>query len=175
MFEIFGRTDKGVAHGPYRGWLIVAAVGAPLVAGCLIYAHGRTGAVRASLLAVPVGLLGGVLAVLTKSVVDAAANDITDLVCSSETYALVVVGIGGFYLQQLSFQAGALQASLPIMMVLEPVTAAVLGVTLLHEHLSTSAPRMIAIAVAALALIAATIALARTQARESSAEGRSQG
>jgi drug/metabolite transporter (DMT)-like permease len=166
-FEIVGTTDKGVAHGPYRDWLIVAAVGAPLVVGCLIYAHGRSGAVRASLLAIPVGLLGGVLAVLTKSVVDAGANGITDLFRSGETYALIVVGIGGFYLQQLSFQAGALQASLPIMMALEPVMAAVLGVTLLHEQLRADAPRMIAVAAAAVALTAATIALARTQARAS--------
>jgi drug/metabolite transporter (DMT)-like permease len=172
VFEILGRTDEGVAHGASRGWLVVAAVGAPLVAGCLINAHGRSGAIRASLLAIPVGLLGGVLAVLTKSVVDAAGNGIIDLFRSGETYALLVVGIGGFYLQQLSFQAGALQASLPIMTVLEPVTAAVLGVTLLHERLSTDAPRQIAIAAAALAMISATIALARTQARASSAISR---
>ena len=165
VFEIVGRTDKGLTHGPLRGWLIVAAVGAPVVAGCLVYVQGRFGAVRASLLAIAVGLLGGVLAVLTKSVVDAGANGITDLLRSGETYALIAVGIGGFYLQQLAFQAGALQASLPIMMVLEPMIAAVLGVTLLHEQLRAGGPRIIAIAAAAVAMTAATVALARTQAR----------
>jgi hypothetical protein len=165
VFELVGKTDKGVARGTFHDWLIVAAVCVPLVGGCLIYAHGRSGAVRASLLAIAVGVLGGVLAVLTKSVVDTGANGIPDLVSSGDTYALIVVGLGGFYVQQLSFQAGALQASLPIMTVLEPMIAAVLGVTLLHEQLRADAPRMIAVAAAAVAMTAATIALARTHAR----------
>jgi hypothetical protein len=51
------------------------------------------------------------------------------LLASGETYALIGVGLGGTYLQQLSFQAGALHTSLPIMTVLEPMIAAILGVT----------------------------------------------
>ncbi|MDT4919105.1 MAG: hypothetical protein QOI15_7 [Pseudonocardiales bacterium] len=172
VFEIVGKTDKGVAHGAYRDWLIITAVGVPLVAGCLISAHGRSGAVRASLLAIAVGVLGGVLAVLTKSVVDTGADSVSDLLSTGETYALIVVGLGGFYVQQLSFQAGALEASLPIMTVLEPMIAAALGVTLLHEQLRADAPWMIAVAAAAMAMTAATIALARTHARASAPPSR---
>ena len=144
--------------------MIVTVVGAPLVAGCLIFAHGRSGAIRASLLAISVGLLGGVLAVLTKSVVDAGAGGVVHLLASGETYALVVVGLGGTYLQQLSFQAGALQTSLPIITALEPVIAAVLGLTVLHEQLRSGGLQVTALAVAALTMGVATVALARVQA-----------
>jgi hypothetical protein len=70
-----------------------------------------------------------VLAVLTKTVVDTGPGGIVHLLASGETYALIVVGLGGTYLQQLAFQAGALHTSLLIMTVLEPMIAAILGLT----------------------------------------------
>jgi drug/metabolite transporter (DMT)-like permease len=165
VFVVLGDAGKGLDHGSTDGWLIVTIVGIPLVACCLVFAHPRSGAVRASLLAVAVGLLGGVLAVLTKTVVDAAGGGVVHLLATGETYALVAVGLGGTYLQQLSFQAGSLQASLPIMTVLEPLSAAVLGVTLLHEQLSASGLRMTAVVAAAVAMSVAAVVLARAHAR----------
>lgn len=156
---------RGLDRASTQSWLIVAVVAAPLVTGCLIFAQARSGAVRASLLAIAVGVLGGVLAVLTKSVVDAGSGGVVHVLATGETYALIVVGLGGTYLQQLSFQAGALQASLPIMTVLEPTVAAALGLTLLHERLRTGDLRVTLLAVAAVTMAAATVALARTRAR----------
>ena len=165
VFVILGDAGKGLDRGSHEGWLIVTLVGMPLVAGCLVFAHPRSGAVRASLLAIAVGLLGGVLAVLTKTVVDAAAGGGLHLLATGETYALVAVGLVGTYLQQLAFQAGALQASLPIMTVLEPVSAAVLGVTLLHEQLTAGGLRLTAVGAAALTMTVAAVVLARVHAR----------
>lgn len=164
VLVILADGNGGLDRASYQGWLTVTVVAAPLVAGCLIFAHGRSGAVRASLLAIAVGLLGGALAILTKSVVDAGSGGVVHLLGTGETYALVVVGLGGTYLQQLSFQAGALHTSLPIMTVLEPTVAAVLGLTLLHEQLQTGDLRVILLAAAALTMALATVALARVQA-----------
>jgi drug/metabolite transporter (DMT)-like permease len=164
VLVILGDGDNGLARASYERWLIAAAVALPLVGGCLIFAHRRSGAVRASLLAIAVGLLGGALAVLTKGVVDAASGGGVHLLATGETYALIVVGIGGAYLQQLSFQAGALQTSLPIMTVLEPTIAAVLGLTLLHEQLRTGELRVIVLAAAAVTMAVATVVLARVHA-----------
>lgn len=161
---ILGDGNKGLGRASYQGWLIVTIVAVPLVAGCLILAHANTGAVRASLLAIAVGLLGGVLAVLTKSVVDAGSGGVVHLLATGETYALIVVGLAGTYLQQLSFQAGDLQTSLPIMTVLEPMIAAVLGLSLLHEQLRTGDLRMTVMAAAAATMAVATVALARVHA-----------
>jgi drug/metabolite transporter (DMT)-like permease len=171
LLVVLGSANKGLDRASYQGWVIVALVAVPLVAGCLVFARARSGAIRASLLAIAVGLLGGVLAVLTKSVVDAGSGGVVHLLATGETYALIVVGIGGTYLQQLSFQAGALQASLPIMTVLEPMIAAVLGLTLLHEQMETGDLRITALAVAAVVLTITTVVLARAHASSAGQSG----
>lgn len=164
VFLILGNPNSGASHASQQGWLVVSAIGVPIVAGCLILAHPRSGAPRASLLAVAVGLLGGVLAVLTKAVVASAGAGLGHLLSGGETYGLIVVGVSGIYVQQLAFQAGALQVSLPIMTVLEPVIAAVLGLTLLHEKLQASGLRMTVLILAAVVMTVATVALARDRA-----------
>ncbi len=167
LFVLLGRPDRGVNRASLVGWLIIAAVGVPLVAGCVVLAHSRSGAMRASLLAVAVGMLAGALAVLTKSVVASVPLGLAHLFVVPETYALILVGLGGVYLQQLAFQAGALQASLPVMTVLEPMVAAGLGIAVLHEHLEASGIAIAALSIAALAMALATVSLARGAARQS--------
>lgn len=165
VFVTLGNPNSGASHASQRGWLIVSAIGIPIVAACLISAHPRSGATRASLLAIAVGVLGGALAVLTKAVVASAGDGLLHTLATGETYGLIVVGVAGIYVQQLSFQAGALQASLPIMTVLEPVIAAFLGLTLLHEQLQASGLRMTVLVLAALVMTVATVSLARERAQ----------
>lgn len=161
LFVLFARPNPGIGRASLGGWLVICAVGVPIVVGCVAVAHKRSGAVRASLLAIAVGLLAGALAVLTKTVVATIPLGITHVLAAPETYALIAVGLGGVYLQQLAFQAGALQASLPVMAVLEPLVAAGLGIALLHERLHMSALTMAVLSVAVVAMTLATIRLAR--------------
>jgi drug/metabolite transporter (DMT)-like permease len=163
-FVVLSHPNAGLDFASAHAWLVVIAVGVPSIAGCLVLANRRSGTVRASLLAVAVGVLGGVLAVLTKAVVTAAGDGLGALLSAGETYGLIVIGLGGFYLQQLAFQAGALRASLPIMIVLEPITAAFLGFALLHEHLQADGPRIVVLTASIMAMTLATVPLARAQA-----------
>ncbi len=135
----------------------------PVIVACLVGAHPLSGAARAGLLAVAVGVLGGVLAVLTKAVVAAAGHGLLHLLATSETYGLAVVGLGGAYVQQLAFQAGDLQASLPILTVLEPVVAVVLGLTVLHEDLTAHGGQLVVLLLSVGVMTVATSALARAQ------------
>jgi drug/metabolite transporter (DMT)-like permease len=165
VFVSAGHPNNGANHASHRAWLIVSAIGIPIVVLSLVLAHGRTGAVRASMLAVSVGVLGGVLAVLTKAVVALIRfHGVLSITTAGETYGLLAVGLAGLYVQQLSFQAGALQASLPIILVLEPVVAAVLGLTLLHEQLRVTGFRVALLVLAIAAMAVATVALARDAA-----------
>ncbi len=164
LFVTLGNPNNGVSEGSHRGWLLVAVVLLPLLAACLVAASRTTTAARASLLAIATGILAGVLAVLTKAVVGLIGNGPVAVVTSWQTYGLIVIGVGGTYLQQLSFQAGALQASLPVITVLEPLVAAVLGVTLLHEQIRASGARFVLLIVAVVAMVVATAALARGRA-----------
>lgn len=163
VFVILGDPKHGVSHASSGEWLLVTAVVTPIVIGCLVVAHLLAGAARASLLAVAVGLLGGVLAVLTKAVVASADHGLQHLLVTGETYGLAVVGLGA-YLQQLAFQAGDLHTSLPILTVLEPVVAVLFGLTLLSEDLTAAGAEIMALVVSVVVMTAATVALARAQA-----------
>ena len=165
VFVGIGNPSQGHDRGSGAGWLLVAVVCAPVVAVCLLFANRREGAGRAGLLALADGVLAGVNAVLTKSVVSLIGAGLVPVLTGGETYALVVVGLSGVYLQQLAFQAGALQASLPVIAVLEPVLGAGLGILLLRERLDVGTAAATALGVAAVAMAAATVFLARSQAR----------
>lgn len=164
VFVGLARPDRGVNRGAASTWALVGLAVLALEAACLLVARARTGPARAALLAVAAGVLEGVLAVLTKTVAATAAHGVVAVLTLPETYALVVVGLAGVYLQQLAFQAGALQASLPIVIVLEPMSAALLGAVLLREQLAASGPVVAGLVGAAGVLAVATVVLARTEA-----------
>jgi drug/metabolite transporter (DMT)-like permease len=164
VFVTAGNPNTGFSHAPRKDWLLVAIVVVPILAVCTVAARRSSGATRASLLAVVVGVLAGVLVVLTKAVVASIRIGVSHAVTSWELYALLIVGGTGVLMQQLSFQAGALQASLPVILVLEPLVAAGLGVALLHERMRASGLRADLLALSVLAMLLATVALARGRA-----------
>lgn len=170
VFVVLANPTAGAQHGSARGWVIATVSAAVVVVPCIVVANSRSGATRASLLALPVGVLGGGLSVLTKAVVDALPDGFGTVVTTPETYGLIVVGVGGTYLQSLAFQAGNLQASLPVLTVLEPLVAAALGLTLLREKLDVTGARLVVLLLAVAVLAVATVALAREQGQQVTGE-----
>lgn len=164
VFVLVGHANHGADRATNRRWLVAGAVLVPMLLACLLWGRRAKGATRASLLAIGVGLLGGVLGVLTKTVVSELGHGVLAAVTSWTLYALIVVGLSGTYLQQLSFQAGALHTSLPIIIVLEPVVAAVMGVTMFHEQLQVAGLRIVVLAAAVVLMGIATVAVARGEA-----------
>ena len=160
VFIVVGSPNHGASHGSAQNWIVAACVLGPLVAIALVAAGRARNLTRAVALAVAVGLLGGVLAVLTKAVVSSLRHGVGDVFTSWELYGLIAVGLGGAYLQQLCFQSGSLQASWPIITVLEPAVAAVLGVTMLHEDLETGGMRTVLLVLAIVVMVASTASLA---------------
>jgi hypothetical protein len=66
--------------------------------------------------------------------------------------------------QSSAFHAGALQTSVPLMLVGEPVVAVMLGIVVLGEHLAVRGSAALGLLVAVVAMVASTVALARDQA-----------
>lgn len=142
---------------------MVVVLGPALIAyvvGARIWG-GRLAAVLLSLVS---GSLWGLFAVLTKGVVGELGNGIGDLLRTPELYAWALVALAGTTWQQSAFRAGALTASLPTMTVTEPVVGAVLGIVVLGETLQTGEYRLFALVAAFLVVVAATAALARSEA-----------
>jgi drug/metabolite transporter (DMT)-like permease len=156
-----GPSDRA-ASLPVAG--LVAGICGVIIVGCVVVAVRIGGWQRAVLLAVSVGVLFGVVAVVTKINVHLAdERGVLALLATPAPYALVVLGIIATLLQQSAFHAGALQTSVPTMLVLEPVAAVLLAALVLGEELEAGRYEAIALAVAAAAMTAATVALGRDE------------
>lgn len=167
VFVVSGDPTAGVPRSGAREWLPTAAVIVGLLAVCLVAAARSRGTVRAVLLAVCTALSYGVAAALTKAVVGQLDDGIVAVLTSWETYALVVVAVGGTLLQQSAFQAGDLGTSLPTIIVGEPVVAVIIGVTVLDEQLRADGAEVLLIGALVVVMVVATVALARSAARTS--------
>ncbi len=164
VFLVAGEPTDGVDRADVAEWLIAAAVLVPITAACVLLAARSRGTRRAVLLAAATGILYGVAAALTKSTVSLLDDGVVGVVTSWEPYALVAAIGLGTYMQQAAFQAGDLAQSLPAVQVLEPVVAVILGIALLQEELQADGLEWVLIALAAVAMIVSTAALARSQA-----------
>jgi drug/metabolite transporter (DMT)-like permease len=164
LFVVVGEPTAGLDRAPFATWAPALGVLVLLGLACVLLAGRRRGPRRAALLAVATGLAYGLVAALTKSVVDALGEGVVVLLTSWETWALVVAVVGGTLLQQTAFGAGPLAASLPAVTVGEPVIAAVLGVVVLSEQVRADGPEWVLIAVLVALMIAATAALSRSSA-----------
>jgi drug/metabolite transporter (DMT)-like permease len=164
VFVLLAKTSPGDYEASVPLTVIVALVCTAAVSACVIVAIRNPGWKRAVLLAVAVGVLFGVVAMLTKQVMHLATYDgIHAALTTPAPYLLILIGIVAVLLQQSAFHAGSLQTSVPTMLVLEPVVAVVLGAVVLGEHMTVNGLKAVAIVVALLAMAAATIALGREE------------
>ena len=164
VFVTLARTRPGDYEGTEASAILVAACSAVFVVGCVIAATRFSDWRGALLLAIGVGMLFGVVAVLTKIVMHSVTEGHTGALLSSPLlYALIAVAVVATLLQQSAFHAGSLQTSVPAMLVLEPVVAVLVGQIVLEEHLVVSRNSALALGMAVLAMAAATIALGRDE------------
>ncbi len=164
VFVALARTAPGDYAGSQGPAVLVAAIALVSTLATLPVAVRLSGWRRALLLATAVGILFGVLAVLTKIVMNSVTEgQAARLLVSPVAYLLVLVGIVATLLQQSAFHAGSLRASVPAMLVLEPVVAVLLGQVILGEHLTVNPPTALVLGIALAAMAAATIALGRDE------------
>jgi drug/metabolite transporter (DMT)-like permease len=159
-----GNPQAGNPRGSFQTWAIVAAVMGPGLILCVIGARRFSGSVGALLLGLMSGSLWGLFTVLTKGVVDQLGHGIPALLRMPEVYVWAVLGIAATAWEQSAFRAGPLTASLPAVTVAEPIVGSVLGVTVLGETLRTNDVGLVALGLSVAVMIAATAALAHSQA-----------
>ncbi|MEZ0357456.1 DMT family transporter [Mycobacterium sp. SA01] len=160
-----GDPSKGQARAGFEMWSWVAATLGPLLLLCLLGARVFRGKpVAAVLLGLVAGSLWGLFAVLMKGVVDELDHGIVAVLKLPELYVWAVVAIAATAIQQSSFRAGSMAASLPAVTVSEPLVASVLGVAILGEMLRPGRSGWAFLVIAVVVMIAATVELARTEA-----------
>ena len=164
VFVALARTAPGDYEGSELPAVAVAGLSFALVGCCLLAAARFSDWRRAILLALAVGVLFGVVAVLTKIEMNLLTEDgVMRVLRSPVTYALIATAVAATLLQQSAFHAGSLKASVPAMLVLEPLVAVFLGQVILGEHLTVSTPSAVALAIATGAMALATVALGRDE------------
>jgi drug/metabolite transporter (DMT)-like permease len=165
VFLAIATGDGGNDFASGQAWLVCAAIATPVLGACVAGAIRSTGTRRAVLFAFATGALFGITAALTKSSVVLVDRHGFGALAHWEPYALVLLGALGFVLNQRAFQAGSLTASLPTLTVVEPIVAAVLGITLLHETIPTHGlADWLAVTLSVGAMVVSTVALSRSAA-----------
>jgi drug/metabolite transporter (DMT)-like permease len=164
-FVLIGKPHEGHQRPSVLAWALMLMIFVPLVAACVVFAARGAGRLRAVLLAVAVAVLLQTVTLLTKiSMHRLGVGGIKALLVIPAPYLVLVLAVVATILQQSAFHAGELQTSVPTMLVLEPLLAALFGVVLLGEHLVVSGLAAAVVCVAVIATMAAIIALARASA-----------
>jgi drug/metabolite transporter (DMT)-like permease len=164
IFVVVAQVRSTHYQAPGPAWTVVAVTVVPVVLVCVALATRTTGRSRAVLLAVAVGLLFAVVAVLTKITMHRLTErGLVATLTVPAPYLLVVLAFAATVLQQSAFHAGRLRMSVPTMLVIEPLVAVLLGVVVLGEQLALTGVSIVALPIAVVAMVASTIALGREE------------
>jgi drug/metabolite transporter (DMT)-like permease len=143
VLVVTGLSAFLIAASPGRGttdtdaWPALMLLTAAAVGVLVLVAGRRPGRPRAALLAAAAALIYGLTAALTKSVAHLLGISVGHMLGSWEVYMLIGAGLVGMVLAQSAFQAGPLDASLPVLTVVDPVVSIAIGALVLGEGIRT--------------------------------------
>ena len=144
------------------GWVIGVAVSLAVAGVFVVLGYRAQGLRRAAYLGLATGIGFGLIAALVAGIGAAyGASGIGGVFRAPQTYLVIALGPGFFFLLQKALQAGRLVASQPALTLANPVVSVAFGVAVFDEHLRAGAWLVLALFGAAL-IIACTVLLARS-------------
>jgi drug/metabolite transporter (DMT)-like permease len=165
LFVSFGDPDGGSSTASNAQWALTICLLSLLCV--LMLAFGGGGLSRkAAVYGTVAGVLFGLSSSLAMPTLDYLHESVGTMLSHWECYALVVVGLLGFVIQQVSLGTGRLAPAVATVSVANPVVAVLIGIVLLDERLSRPAWHVL-VAVIGLGLTfvgAVVISLARETA-----------
>jgi drug/metabolite transporter (DMT)-like permease len=163
---IVSKPSAGEDDASLLSWAVIGggAVGVAVLLFAL--ARGRRSAVRAGLLGSAGGILFGLAAALTKTTVSMFDDGLGAVLWDWHVYALVIVSVAAFWLEQAALQTGALAAAVATTMAFDPLSSLVFGVFLFEEALHESAVGYAISLLSLAAALAGLVILARAKSAE---------
>jgi drug/metabolite transporter (DMT)-like permease len=163
---IVSKPSAGEDDASLLSWAVIGggAVGVAVLLFAL--ARGRRSAVRAGLLGSAGGILFGLAAALTKTTVSMFDEGLGAVLWDWHVYALVIVSVAAFWLEQAALQTGALAAAVATTMAFDPLSSLVFGVFLFEEALHESAVGYAISLLSLAAALAGLVMLARAKSAE---------
>jgi drug/metabolite transporter (DMT)-like permease len=158
--------EPAAGHVP-RPRVLGMAVIVVLIAGAVLCAAatGRNRVVRGAMYGAVAGGYFGTLAVMVDAASDRASRGGVDGLLESPRgltplAGIALLGIGGIVLTQMSFQVGALGATLPANLAADPLFGVLFGVILLRERIPRSPGHLTVYALCMVAVVAGAVQLA---------------
>jgi hypothetical protein len=162
LFLVVATPANGAVQAPGRVPTIVAAA---LIGGGVIVASVAawyTSGGRAALMfGVAAALAFAAGTGLLKQVMNMLGHGLAAEATSWPLYALMAVGLLGFVLSQLAYQAGPLRLSLPVVTTVDPIVSLVIGVSVFDEPFRKGAGAVGAETIGLALVVVATVALTR--------------
>lgn len=153
IFASYGDPAGGVDDAPWEDWAVPILVIVAASAVMFMLARRATATMRAAALGTTAGILYGLSATLMKPVVETLhADGIPTLLSGWEVWLMIVGGLVGFVIQQMSLATGKLVPSVATVSVTNPIVAVALGAIVLQERLDTDPPWSAILGVGGLAL-----------------------
>ncbi len=162
VFLTSANPRRGRPSASGLGWAIVIA-GVALAVGVIIRGAPKgPGRARARRLGAACGLVFGLDAALAKAAGHVVGHGLVEGVTSWEPYVFIACAAGGFLLAQSALHAGPLDASMPLLAIGDPLTAAMIGLFAFHEHIALRPNRIVVDIVSVAVMTAGVFALARS-------------
>ena len=152
-----GSGWAGAHHAVMHGGVLVAA--GVLIVGGLVLLKASTGPMVAAAAGLTAGALFGVMATSVRIVDGVDPFELPHLLTDPAAYAVVVAGVGGFYLFTVALQAGSVNAAAAALVVGETVIPGAVGLTLLGDQIRAGWAPVAVLAFILAVAGAATIAL----------------
>lgn len=164
VFLIVARPAAGHDNVSLRAWAVLLTVTFGTAAILVGASLGRSPRGKAILFSAAAGLIYGAAAALAKTTSHLLSNGVVAMLGHWQPWVLAVAGVVGMLVIQSAFQAGALDASLPTMTVVDPLVSIAIGALAFGESIATGVVASL-VEVTALAVMAAGVfVLARTEA-----------
>jgi hypothetical protein len=160
---ITSKPAAGDDDASLLAWAVIGGGAAGVAVVLFVLAQGRRPQVRAGLLGTASGILFGLGAALTKTAVSLLDDGIGAVFGDWHVYALVVVSIAAFWLEQAALQTGALAVAVATTMAFDPLSSLVFGIGLFDEALHEGLLGYVAAAALLGVTLAGLVILARAK------------
>lgn len=163
VFLLVAAPGEGRSQAPTSVWVTFVAIAATSTLILVIVgARSNRSSVRAGCWAAAGAIAYAFTAAVLKSGVDVLGTGIGAFITSWQAYALAAAAITGTLLVQSAFQTGELSASMPILVVVEPVSGAFVGSLVFAEGLRHTPIALVAMGLAILVMAAGVLTLSRS-------------
>jgi drug/metabolite transporter (DMT)-like permease len=162
-FLVTASPGRGHAEVADHQWVALFLVTGPVIAGLVLAAQRGNSRSRATLLAAGAAINYGVTAALTKAAAHLLAAGVGELLESWELYVLIGAGLLGMLMAQSAFQSGELDASLPVLTVVDPIASVLIGAFLFGEGVRSGLAATTIECLALVVLTAGVFALSKAE------------